>query len=81
MTNGTASILKITFWNCRGYPWNKGLELHDIANNADIIFLTETCKHEAKRIRNIDGYIIKSIWPHTRINIGQARVACIYNEG
>ena len=24
---------------------------------------------------------MKPIWPHTRINIGQARVACIYHEG
>ena len=57
--------LKIICWNCGGYPWNKGLGLSDVAHNADIIFLTETCEHEAKHIPNIDGYIIKSIWPHT----------------
>ena len=47
------------FW--RGYPWNKGLGLDDVARGMDIIFLAETWEHEAKRIPKIDGYLIKSI--------------------
>ena len=35
----SASRLKVMFWNCRGYPWNKGLGLNDIAQGMDIIFL------------------------------------------
>ena len=33
MTRGTTytSNLKIMFWNCRGYSWNKGLGLSDLA--------------------------------------------------
>ena len=52
MTYGTisASRLKVMFWNCRGYPWNKGLGLNDVAQGMDIIFLVETWEHEAKSI-------------------------------
>ena len=45
------------FWNCRGYPWNKGLGLNDVAQGMDIIFLAETWEHEAKCIPKIDDYI------------------------
>ena len=38
-------------------------------------------EHEAKHIPNMDGDIIKSIWPHTRSNIEWVGVACIYCEG
>ena len=43
-THGTTntSILKIMFWICRGYPWNKGLGLSDVAQGIDVIFLAET---------------------------------------
>ena len=58
------------FWNCRGYPWNNRLGLSVVAPDADIIFLIESWEHEAKRILNIDGYVIKSMWPCTRSNIG-----------
>ena len=68
------------FWNCRGYPWNKGLGLKDVAQGMDIILLAETWEHEAKRIPKIDGYLIKSIWPHSKGIIGRAGIACIYHE-
>ena len=46
----------------------------------DIKFLTETWEHEAKRIPKIDGYLIKSIWPHSKGNLGGVQIACIYHE-
>ena len=58
-----------------------GLRLSYVTQVLNTIFLVETWEHEAKRISNIDGYTIKSIWPHTRSNIRWAEVACIYSEG
>ena len=55
--------------------------VNDVACIVDIILLVGTWEHEAIRISNIDGYTIKSIWPHTRSNIKWAEVACIYSEG
>ena len=51
----SASRLKVMFWNCRGYPWNMGLGLNDVAQGIDIIFLVETWEYEAKHIPKIDG--------------------------
>ena len=72
------SRLKVMFWNCRGYPWNKGLGLNDLAERMDIIILVETWKHEAKHIPKTDGYLIKSIWPHSKGNIGRMYI-CVMN--
>ena len=68
------------FWNCRGYPWNKGLGLKDVAQGMDIILLPETWEHQAKHIPKIDGYLIKSIRPHSKGIIGHVGIACIYHE-
>ena len=56
MTHGTidTSILKIMFWNCRGCPWDKGLGQSDVVQTIDVIFLAETCEHDAKHIPKID---------------------------
>ena len=61
MTHGTThtSILKIMFSNCRGYPWDKGLGLSDVAQISNVIFLVETWEHDAKSIPKIDGYLMK----------------------
>ena len=66
------------FWNCRGYPWHKGLGLSDVAQDIDIIFLAETWEHDAKRIPMIDGYLVRSLWPFSRGNVGRAGMACIF---
>ena len=60
------------FWNCRRYPWDKGLGLNDVTQGIDVIFFAENWKHDAKRIPKIDGYLIKSMWPHSKGNIGRA---------
>ena len=56
MTHGTTntSNLKIMFWNCRGCPWDKGLGQSDVVQTIDVIFLAETCEHDAKHIPKID---------------------------
>ena len=45
-----------------------------------IIFLAKTWEYEAKYIPKVDGYLIKSIWPHSKGNIGRVGIACIYHE-
>ena len=43
--------------------------------------MVETWEHKAKHILKIDGYLIKSIWPHfDKGNIGRTWITCIYNE-
>ena len=37
--------------------------------------------HDAKRMPKIVGYLMKSIWPHPKGNIGRAWITCIYYEG
>ena len=74
------SIVKIMFWNCRGYPWDKRLALSDVAQGIDVLFLVEAWEHDTKCIPKIDDYLIKSIWPHSEGNSGCARIACIYHE-
>ena len=44
------------------------------------MFLVETWEHEAKHITNIDGYIIKSLWPRIRSKVGQTPFVCVYHE-
>ena len=68
------------FWNYQGYPWDKGLGLSDVAQISNVIFLVETWEHDAKHIPKIDGYFIKSIWPHSKGNIRCAKITCIYHE-
>ena len=46
MTYGTASSLKIIFWNCGRHSWNIGFPLNDEAQGVDIIFLVETWNME-----------------------------------
>ena len=57
MTHGITYIsnLKIMFWNCRGYPWDKGLGLNDLAQGIAVIFLAKTWGHDTKRIPKVDG--------------------------
>ena len=77
----TTSNLKIMLWNYRGYPWDKALGLSsDVAQSIDVICLVEIWEHDAKRISKIDGYLVKSIWPHSKGNIRCARITCIYHE-
>ena len=48
---------KFMFWNCRGYPWDKGLGLSDVAQGINVIFLVETWRRDSKHIPKIDGYL------------------------
>ena len=58
------------FWNYRGYPWDKGLELSDVEHGVDVIFLVETWEHDSIRIPKVDGHLIKSTWTHSKGNLG-----------
>ena len=80
MTYGTNScLLRVCFWNCNGYPWNKGIKIDELTNEADIILLVETWEHDAQRILGLDKYNVHSLmWPkNPRQRRGQGGVACM----
>ena len=59
---------------------DKALGLSDVLQRIDVIFFVESWEHDAKGIPKIDGYLIKSICPHSKGNIEGARISRIYNE-
>lgn len=73
-------MLKIMFWNCRGFPWHKGSGLNDVLDDAEIVFLAETWERDVHRIPTIQGYMVHSLW-QTRVGTrGQGGIACMYKE-
>lgn len=82
MTYETNSCLRISFWNCNGYPWNAGIGIDELTNDSDIILLAETWEHEAQRIVGFDKYNVHSLmWArNARQRRGQGGVACMIRK-
>ena len=68
------------YWNCRGFPWHKGVSTNALFGDVDVIFLGETWEREECKLPNIPGYIVFSMFQsHTELR-GQGGVACIFKE-
>ena len=66
------------YWNCRGFPWHKGVATNVLFGEADIILLGETWERSTCTLPQIPGYIVHSAMQHKRGHRGQGGVACIY---
>jgi len=54
--------LRTLSWNCRGFPWSKGLILSWISSEIDIIFLVETWEHEESKVANMECFLLWLAW-------------------
>ena len=66
------------YWNCRGFPWHKGVATNVLFGEADVILLGETWERSTCTLPQIPGYIVHSAMQHKRGHRGQGGVACIY---
>ena len=66
------------YWNCRGFPWHKGIETEALFGGADIILLGETWERDTCTIPQIPGFVVHSAMQKNKGHRGQGGVACIY---
>ena len=68
------------FWNCRGFPWKKGVSINAFIQGVDIVFLRETWESEVCLILEILGYVVHTVYHKQIGKRGQGRVACMIQE-
>ena len=66
------------YWNCRGFPWHKGIETEALFGGADIILLGKTWERDTCTIPQIPGFVVHSAMQKNKGHRGQGGVACIY---
>ena len=66
------------YWNCRGFPWHKGVATGVLFGDADVNLLGETWERSTCTLPHIPDYITYSAMQNNAGHRGQGGVACIY---